>query len=113
MIVECKWFPFKRFCAINLFGLIIKRADCILGEQGVRHEQIHTAQMKEMLYIFFYIWYAIEWLLNLLNYWSFRKAYYNIRFEKEAFFYESEIDYLRKRPSYNWLRTKYTIIDES
>ncbi len=45
--------PFKGFKAINLFGIVFAR--CWLTLQDLNHEAIHTQQMKEMLYVFFYI----------------------------------------------------------
>ena len=60
-IVKTKWFPFGGYKAINLFGILFTKSD--LSETEINHEAIHTAQMKEMLYIFFYIWYAIEYII--------------------------------------------------
>lgn len=74
--------PFKGFIAINLFGVLFVRKDAVISEQTINHEKIHTAQMKEMLYIFFYLWYIIEWLIRLFMKGN---AYRNISFEKEAY----------------------------
>ena len=59
--------------------------------------------MYEMLYVFFYIWYLIEWLVNLCIYKSFNKAYRNISFENEAYKYMYDKDYLKNRKHYRWL----------
>ena len=62
--IRNKYIPFQGFRAINLFGILFVRGNAIINERTVRHEAIHTAQMKEMLYIFFYLWYVIEWGLR-------------------------------------------------
>lgn len=56
-IIRNNIIPFKGFAAINLFGILFIRKDTVLTTVMMNHEHIHTAQMKEMLYIFFYLWY--------------------------------------------------------
>ena len=64
-----KLIPFKPFVAINLLGFVFARSEKKpLQEQTINHECIHTEQMKEMLYIFFYLWYLIEWIVKLFIY---------------------------------------------
>lgn len=75
--------PFKGFAAINLFGVIFARKECRpLSETTINHEAIHTAQMRELGYIFFYLCYVVEWIVRLCMKGS---AYRNISFEKEAY----------------------------
>jgi hypothetical protein len=52
--------PFPGFKAINLFGILFVRNGAYIDKYTLNHEEIHTYQMKELLYIFFYIWYVIE-----------------------------------------------------
>lgn len=91
--------PFKGFKCINLFGVLFVRKGCFMNEEDLNHERIHTAQIKEMLYVFFYLWYFIEWLIRL-----FRKgnAYKNLSFEKEAYDNEDDLTYLATRPRFAW-----------
>lgn len=50
--------------------------------------------MKELLFIFFYIIYLLEWIVRLfIN----ENAYRNISFEKEAYQNEGDLSYLRTR----------------
>lgn len=91
--------PFEGFKAINLFGLLFVRGSK-LNETTIQHEEIHTAQMKELLYIFFYIIYAIEWIILLFKYGSGHKAYRNISFEKEAYNNQNVPNYLQFRKHY-------------
>lgn len=69
--------PFKGFKAINLFGVLFVRKGCAMSEGDFNHERIHTAQMKEMLYVGFYVWYLIEWIIRLFGKGN---AYRNISF---------------------------------
>lgn len=98
-------FPFagKDFIAINLFGLIIVRKGAFFPPSSLNHEKIHTAQQREMLFIFFYLWYTLEWIVRFLCCFSARKAYWRIGFEKEAYANEKDTDYLAKRKFYAWL----------
>lgn len=93
--------PFKGFKAINLFGIIFARKQ--LNQIDINHENIHTAQMKELLYIGFYIWYLIEWILRLILVKDSMKAYKMISFEVEAYKEQDNLDYLRNRKHFNWL----------
>jgi len=100
-ILYSKYFPPKDFGAINLFGLIIVRKDYgRLTDVEKNHERIHTRQMLEMLIVFFYLAYGIEWLIRLIQYRNRISAYYNISFEREAYNCMYDLDYLKKRKMY-------------
>lgn len=92
--------PLQGFAAINLFGVLFIRGDTVITSRLVNHETIHTAQMKEMLYVFFYLWYVAEWLVKLFIYG--RNAYRNISFEREAYSNEGNALYLSRRKRYAW-----------
>ena len=70
-IIRNSIIPLKGYLAINLFGIIFAREP--LTKIELNHEAIHTAQMKEMFYIFFYVQYVIEWIINLFKYKFFYK----------------------------------------
>lgn len=101
-IIENRFLPPKGFSAINLFGVIFVRRGKQLNKLTINHELIHTAQMKEMLYIFFYLWYGIEWLFRLVQYRNRMTAYYNISFEREAYANQDNLDYLKGRGFWKW-----------
>lgn len=104
IIVKNTWFPFGRYKAINIFGILFTKAE--LSEIDINHEKIHNAQMKEMLYVFFYLWYAIEYIIIwvLRNNLSQNKKYHEISFEEEAYKYQSNLAYLRQRKHYEWFK---------
>lgn len=64
------------------------------------HEAIHSAQMKEMLFIGFYLWYLVEWIIRLFGKGN---AYKNLCFEKEAYDNDADFYYPDKRKPYAWL----------
>lgn len=96
--------PFKGFKAINLFGVLFVRKHSIMTASDMRHECIHTAQMREMLYVFFYVWYIVEWLVRLIQYIDSHMAYRNISFEREAYDMQRDLLYLDDRKHYAWVK---------
>lgn len=103
-IIRNNLIPLKGFIAINLFGVLFVRGDKTLSQQTVVHERIHTKQMQEMLYVFFYFWYVLEWLIRLLVIHNPHKAYRAISFEQEARAYQQYIDYPDCRHHYSWAK---------
>ena len=92
--------PFKGFAAINLFGVLFVRNGVVVTERMLNHERIHTAQMKELLYVGFYIWYFIEWLIEIFHYGS--TDYHTNTFEREAFAHDDNLTYLNNRSRFAW-----------
>ena len=98
--------PFKGYRAINLFGVLFVRKDieAPIDKVVINHESIHSQQMKEMLWIPFYIWYVIEWLIKVCIYFDTHMAYRRISFEREAYNNEKNLEYLKERKHYCWLK---------
>jgi len=95
--------PFKGFTAINLFGIIFCRPEYApLANITLNHEAIHTKQMKELLYLFFYLLYGLEWFVKLFFYG--KNSYRNISFEREAYSHAQNFDYLSKRKPFAWIK---------
>lgn len=95
--------PFPGFIAMNIFGILFVRNDKRhkLTPRVINHESIHTEQMKEMLYIFFYLWYGVEWLVRLVI--ATKTAYRGISLEQEAYANENDEAYLKTRKRYAWI----------
>lgn len=103
-IYYSKHFPPKGFAAINLFGVIIGRKEYgNLSRYELNHEKIHSRQIVEMLWIFFYLLYFAEWLIRLVQYRDRITAYYNISFEREAYSNDKNLDYLKNRNWYSFI----------
>lgn len=92
----------KRYLAINLFGVVFAKGE--MDAVDLNHERIHTAQMRELLYIPFYILYFIEWLVRIVQHrGSLFAAYRAISFEREAYAHQRELSYLSSRSRFAWL----------
>ncbi|MEA4996139.1 MAG: hypothetical protein VB079_06555 [Petrimonas sp.] len=89
---------------LNLFGVLLTAPKAKVTGGDLNHEKIHTEQMKELLYILFYVWYVIEWLIRLVMLHNAHEAYRNISFEREAYSHEKDQDYLRKRERFAWMK---------
>lgn len=70
----------------------------------INHEMIHIAQQKEMLVVFTYIWYWVEYLIKLVYYRNRDKAYRAVSFEREAYINDWNMGYLDKRKHYSFLK---------
>lgn len=104
-IIYNKYFPFGSFFAINIFGIVFGRSDKgRLSKVQLNHEYIHTLQQREMLFVGFMLWYGVEWLVRVVRYRSFMKAYYNMYFEREAYMMQRHLDYRKWRKPFNWWR---------
>jgi hypothetical protein len=99
-IIRNNIIPFPGYKAMNLFGVLFVRGNARIDDITLNHEKIHTAQIKEMLYVFFYVWYVIEWLIRLPK----GNAYRNISFEREAYANDKDPNYLKTRKRYAFLK---------
>ena len=100
--------PPEGFLAINLFGLIFikKKYKHLVPYYPniINHEAIHSAQMKELAFIFFYIIYFFEWIYRLI--FHTKTAYSGLSFEREAYLNEGNKDYLKSRKHFAMWRKK-------
>ena len=95
----------KGFRGFTLFPFVFladkkDRAHAVL----LNHERIHIKQQVELLILPFFIWYFFEFLIRLLQYKNRRVAYYNISFEREAYTNEKDLNYLKQRPFWSFLK---------
>ena len=100
-IIHNKWIPFGRgMYAINLFGIIFTKQH--LTRIDVNHEYIHTLQQRELLFVFFYLFYVTEWIVRVIQTRSFIKGYLRISFEREAYENQRILDYRETRKLFAW-----------
>ena len=92
-IVYNKFIPFKGFSAINLFGILFARSGVQISKKIINHELIHTAQMKELYYVLFYIIYIYYYVLY---------GYKDNPFEREAYLNQSNDNYLNERIKFSY-----------
>lgn len=105
-IIYTKNFPPGTFHAINIFGILfVQRKWGKMEAYELRHEHIHTLQQKEMGFIFFYLWYGIEYIYRLFQFKFDRMAaYYHISFEQEAYTNQHKKKYRKHRKHYSWIK---------
>lgn len=95
----------KGYIAITLFPFILLRASHLRTNNVlINHERIHLGQQSELLIVPFYAWYGLEFLIRLVYYKNFSRAYRNISFEREAYKNENDLNYLKSRPFFNFLK---------
>ena len=129
IIYNSKVIPFPGYRAINLFGVMFVRGNRPLDEVTINHENIHSKQIIDVLlltlipfaFLFFlvgklwlilllwitsyYGFYVTEWIVRLISYkFNTRDAYRNISFEREAFANEKNLDYLKNRERFSFIR---------
>lgn len=92
--------PFKGYKAMMFFGILFVRGDAELTREEINHEYIHYIQMKELLYVFFYVWYVVEWFVRLFMRGN---AYRNISFEREAYANQNYLSYTSSREKFEFL----------
>jgi hypothetical protein len=70
----------------------------------INHEKIHLRQQLELLVVLFFLWYVLEYLFRLVQYKKAHLAYRNISFEREAYTHEFDLEYLKDRPFFGFLK---------
>lgn len=95
----------KGFRGMTVFPFVIV-GDAADKENAVlvNHEKIHIRQQLELLVLPFFVWYLLDFLLKWRRYRNWNEAYRNIIFEREAYANEKDLDYLKSRPFWNFLR---------
>ena len=72
--------------------------------QTINHERIHCRQQLELLVVFAYLWYVIEFLVRLAQYRNLTLAYHAISFEREAFENQANLNYLFEKKKWSFLK---------
>lgn len=105
MILVSKYMVPKGYLAIALFPfLFVKNAGLKANSYFMNHERIHLRQQVEMLIIPFFIWYGVEFLIRYVKYHNWNVAYRKISFEREAYFNEKDLNYLKSRSFWRFLK---------
>ncbi len=105
MIIFSKYLFHSNFHAIAIWPFIFLKSKKLKNNEIlINHEKIHLQQQKEMLWLFFFIWYLMEYLVKLIKYKDSLIAYRNLSFEREAYANEDHKDYLEKRKFWNFLK---------
>lgn len=102
------WWLMPGIAAINILGVCFVRRGYIVSARLLSHESIHTAQMRELLWLPFYVLYLLEFIVRWpLCGFDRSRAYRSISFEREAYGKQDNINYLASRPLFaQWRRCK-------
>jgi len=105
MIFISKYLVPKGYTGMTIFPFVfLKSKQLKQNEILINHEKIHLKQQLELLVIPFYLFYGIEFFIRLLQYKNWFLAYRNISYEKEAYLNECNLDYLKQRPFWAFLK---------
>ena len=129
-----KFFLPKNIIGITLcpFGIYLNER-YLTREKTINHESIHWQQQLEMIVagaiiavltgvlllsfsvvslwlltllvfplLFFYLWYVIEWFFRIFI--NGNRAYVSLSFEREAYGNDDNLDYLKTRKPFSWLK---------
>ena len=109
ILIVFKYLTPRGFRGLTFFPFVfLTDKDDKLNTVFINHEKIHIRQQLELLILPFYIWYLTEYLFRLIQFKDRKKAYFNISFEREAYTNEKDLNYLKKRPFWNFLKYSYS-----
>ncbi len=104
-LIVSKYLIPKGFRGLTIFPFIFIK--CISDSKNqilLNHERIHIRQQLELLILPFFVWYLLEYCIRLLYYKNSFLAYKNISFERECYATEQDLDYLKNRSFFNFLK---------
>ncbi|WP_348823459.1 hypothetical protein [Flavobacterium aestuarii] len=104
-VIVAKYLIPKGYRGLTVFPfVIIKYRFDSKNKILVNHERIHIRQQLELLVLPFFLWYFVEYAVRLLQYRNTNLAYRNISFEREAYSNELDLDYLKTRRIFSFLK---------
>ena len=105
MILISKYLVPKGYSGIILFPFVFLNSfDLQENAPLVNHEKIHLRQQLELLILPFFCIYIIEFFVRLTQYRNWYLAYRNISFEREAYNNENDLNYLKSRSFWDFIK---------
>ncbi|GGE95203.1 hypothetical protein [Flavobacterium limi] len=105
LLIVAKYLIPKGYRGMALFPFIlVKYYKDQVNVVFLNHEKIHLRQQLEMLILPFFIWYFLEFFIRFIQYKNKDLAYRNISFEREAYTNETDLNYLKKRSFFQFLK---------
>ena len=93
---------FMRVKGITMFPFIFLRPTATTF--NINHEKIHIRQQLELLVVLFYVLYFLDYVIGIIKYRNTRLAYKSITWEKEAYSNQDNMEYLKIRKWYSFLK---------
>lgn len=111
-IIYNKWIPFPGFSAMSIGPWIFARQEYEetgLSTVTINHENIHWAQQCDfgipvLGSLLFYVLYLLEWIFKLPLYFWGKDPYKSLSFEREAYSNQCDLDYLKIRKRWSWVK---------
>lgn len=104
ILIALRYLVPNGYSAITIFPFVLLRHKSDVGNKVlINHERIHLRQQLELCIIPFFVMYGIQYLIARIKNRDHRKAYMSIIFEREAYANEKYLDYLKKRPFWEFL----------
>lgn len=105
MIIETTSSKLNGYVGFSFFIWIWIAKDGRNPKRTINHETIHFWQQVEMLFVLMWLLYILSYLWNIVKYkGKHDKAYRNIPFEKEAYANDDNLDYLKSRKMFSWVK---------
>ncbi|TYP77394.1 hypothetical protein BD809_101549 [Aquimarina intermedia] len=104
-VIVNKYLIGRHFVGVALWPFIVVKNEGLKRDATfINHERIHLRQQGELLVIPFYFIYLLEYLIRIIQYKNLEIAYRNISFEREAYSNEGNLQYLKKRTFWSFLK---------
>lgn len=105
MILISKYLIPKGYIGLAIFPFVFLKHRSFKGDEVlVNHEKIHLKQQLELFILPFYFLYTLEFLVRLIKYRDWYAAYKNLSFEREAYNNEANMNYLKQRRFWQFLK---------
>ncbi|GAB3716157.1 hypothetical protein [Flavobacterium koreense] len=105
ILIVFKYLTPRGFRGLTFYPFVfLADKDDKLNKVFINHEKIHIRQQLELLILPFYLWYFTEYLFRLIQYKDRKEAYFNISFEREAYKNEKDLNYLKQRSFWRFLK---------
>lgn len=105
MLIVSKILIPKGFRGLTVFPFVLLRTRAAADDLVlVNHERIHLRQQLELLVLPFFLIYGLDYLVKLIRYRDRNVAYRHVIFEREAYENENDLDYLKSRSFWRFLR---------
>lgn len=103
--------PLAQWKMLLLYKWLLVKPGYELTQTDYNHEGIHLVQMRETLFVGFFLLYGLEFIFKLLATWSWQRAYRSVSFEQEAYAFEDMLpENLRFREQWYWTKFVFTLI---
>ena len=113
-----KILPLNGYYAMMILWYLIRREkyrNHPVSQTTWIHENTHLHQVYDFGlgvfgFIFFYLWYLVEWLLKLPTVIFGFRSYHSISFEQEAYDNQKNENYLQERKRFAWCKYIFKLV---